>query len=171
MRSAPGVRATPVCCGPVPWLISPPNLACTNRSRSIPVDSSFWPAITSRSASDLGIPLVGVGLFYGQGYFRQRLDRDGWQREEYLKRRQPTGDGNGHREKRQAGGGCRSIPPWSDLRQVWRVKVGRCDLFLLGLRRGRQYPEDRVMTSRLYGGDGRVRVHQELLLGVAACAL
>ena len=60
-----------------------------------------------KSASDLGIPLVGVGLFYGQGYFRQRLDRDGWQREEYLETDvNQSRDGNGHRNQRQAGCGA-----------------------------------------------------------------
>ena len=59
-----------------------------------------------KSASDLDIPLVGIGLFYGQGYFRQRLDLGGWQREEYLEdRRQPDADGSGDRQRRQAGGG------------------------------------------------------------------
>ena len=50
--------------------------------------------------------------------------------------------------------------------KVWRVKVGRCDLFLLDSDVEGNAPEDRDMTSRLYGGDGRVRVHQEILLGV-----
>ena len=59
-----------------------------------------------KSASDLDIPLVGVGLFYGQGYFLQRLDENGWQREEYLRnRRESAADAAGHRRQRRAGGG------------------------------------------------------------------
>src|SRR5271166_4066323 len=120
-----------------------------------------------KSASDLGIPLVGVGLFYGQGYFRQRLDRDGWQREEYLEI-----DVNHLAMETAIGVNGRPVVVQVDTRhgpiyaKVWRVKVGRCDLFLLDSDVDGNAPEDRDMTSRLYGGDGRVRVHQELLLGV-----
>ena len=120
-----------------------------------------------KSASDLGIPLVGVGLFYGQGYFRQRLDRDGWQREEYLEidvtqlPMEAAIGKNGRPVVVQVNTRHGSIHA-----KVWRVKVGRCDLFLLDSDVEGNTPEDREMTSRLYGGDGRVRVHQELLLGV-----
>ncbi len=120
-----------------------------------------------KSASDLGIPLVGVGLFYGQGYFRQRLDRDGWQREEYLET-----DVNQLAMETAIGKNGRPVVVQVDTHhgpiyaKVWRVKVGRCDLFLLDSDVEGNTPEDREMTSRLYGGDGRVRVHQELLLGV-----
>src|ERR1700731_2132152 len=120
-----------------------------------------------KSASDLGIPLVGIGLFYGQGYFRQRLDRDGWQREEYLET-----DVNQLPMETAIGTNGRPVVVQIDTRhgtiyaKVWRVKVGRCDLFLLDSDVEGNTPEDREMTSRLYGGDGRVRVHQELLLGV-----
>ncbi len=120
-----------------------------------------------KSASDLAIPLVGVGLFYGQGYFRQRLDRDGWQREEYLET-----DVNQLAMETAIGTNGRPVVVQVDTRhgaiyaKVWRVKVGRCDLFLLDSDVEGNTPEDRVLTSRLYGGDGRVRVHQELLLGV-----
>jgi glycogen phosphorylase len=120
-----------------------------------------------KSASDLGIPLVGVGLFYGQGYFRQRLDRDGWQHEEYIKNEvnqlamEPAIGKNGRPVVVQVDTRHGSIRA-----KVWRVKVGRCDLFLLDSDVEGNAPEDREMTSRLYGGDGRVRVHQELLLGV-----
>ncbi len=120
-----------------------------------------------KSASDLDIPLVAVGLFYGQGYFRQRLDRTGWQHEEYLptdvtqlpmepaigKKGEPI---TVHIQTRGA----------SIAAKVWRVKVGRIDLLLLDSNVDGNTPEDRELTSRLYGGDGRVRVRQELLLGV-----
>jgi len=120
-----------------------------------------------KSASDLGIPLVGVGLFYGQGYFRQRLDRSGWQHEDYIKNdvsqlaMEPAIGKNGRPVVVQVDTRHGSIRA-----KVWRVKVGRCDLFLLDSDVEGNAPEDRELTSRLYGGDGRVRVHQELLLGV-----
>ena len=120
-----------------------------------------------KSASDLGIPLIGIGLFYGQGYFRQYLDQKGWQREEYLhtdvdqlpmelaigKKGEPVVV-----EIETRGGSIRA--------KVWRVQVGRCTLLLLDSNVQGNAPEDRELTSRLYGGDGRTRIRQELLLGV-----
>jgi starch phosphorylase len=120
-----------------------------------------------KSASDLGIPLVGIGLFYGQGYFRQRLDRSGWQREEYF----PT-DINHLPMEPAIGLKGEAVMVQIETRsgsirvKVWRVKVGRCDLFLLDSNVEGNAPEDRELTSRLYGGDRRTRIRQELLLGV-----
>ena len=120
-----------------------------------------------KSASDLDIPLVGVGLFYGQGYFRQRLDRSGWQHEEYLET-----DVSQLPMEAAIGKNGRPVVVQIDTRhgsikaKVWRVKVGRCDLFLLDSDVEGNAPEDRELTSRLYGGDHRVRIRQELLLGV-----
>jgi starch phosphorylase len=120
-----------------------------------------------KSASDLDIPLTGIGLFYGQGYFAQRLDGSGWQREEYLQTdvnqlpMEPAIGKNGQPvsvEIHTRGG--------SICAKVWRMKVGRCDLLLLDSNVPGNAPEDRELTSRLYGGDGRVRIRQELLLGV-----
>ena len=120
-----------------------------------------------KSASDLDIPLVGIGLFYGQGYFRQRLNADGWQQEEYLETdvnqlpMEPAIGKNGLPVVVQVDTRHGSIRA-----KVWRVRVGRCNLFLLDSDMEGNAPEDRELTSRLYGGDRRVRVHQELLLGV-----
>jgi starch phosphorylase len=120
-----------------------------------------------KSASDLDIPLVGIGLFYGQGYFLQRLDQTGWQREEYLQTdvnqlpMQPAIGVNGEPvvvEIATRGGSIRA--------KVWRVKVGRIDLLLLDSNIEGNAPEDRETTSRLYGGDARTRIRQELLLGI-----
>ena len=120
-----------------------------------------------KSASDLDIPLVGIGLFYGQGYFRQRLDWNGWQQEEYLEtdiNQLPMEPAIGTRGEpvtiqiETRGGSIQA--------RVWRVKVGRCDLLLLDSNVEGNDREDRELTSRLYGGDGRVRIRQELLLGV-----
>ena len=120
-----------------------------------------------KSASDLGIPLVGVGLYYDQGYFRQRLDRDGNQIEDYrdvdsaLLPIQPAIGSNGV-----------PVTVWIETRtgtiaaRVWKLNVGRNMLLLLDSDVEGNQPEDRELTSRLYGGDERVRIRQELLLGV-----
>jgi starch phosphorylase len=137
---------------------------------SIPVYSGGLGVLAGdhiKSASDLDIPLVGVGLFYGQGYFRQRLDSFGWQQEEYLQTdlnqlpMEPAIGTNGqpitvHVETYGGAIGAK----------VWRMKVGRCDLLLLDSNVQGNAPEDRELTSRLYGGDARIRIRQELLLGV-----
>ena len=120
-----------------------------------------------KSASDLDIPLVGIGLFYGQGYFRQRLDGNGWQREEYLKT-----DVNQMAMEVAIGKDGRPVVVEIETRsgriraKVWRVEVGRRDLLLLDSDVEGNAPEDRQLTSRLYGGDLRIRIRQELLLGV-----
>ncbi|QDU93413.1 alpha-glucan family phosphorylase [Lignipirellula cremea] len=120
-----------------------------------------------KSASDLGVPLVGVGLFYDQGYFRQRLDAAGWQQEEYCEvdvnqlPLEPALDAQGApvtvRVETRSG---------MIAAKVWRVAVGRCSLLLLDADVPENAPEDRELTARLYGGDGRVRIRQELLLGI-----
>jgi len=120
-----------------------------------------------KSASDLDIPLVGIGLFYGQGYFRQRLDLGGWQREEYMKT-----DVNQMAMEVAIGKDGRPVAVEIETRsgpiraKVWRVEVGRRDLLLLDSDVEGNAPEDRQLTSRLYGGDLRIRIRQELLLGV-----
>jgi starch phosphorylase len=123
-----------------------------------------------KSASDLDVPMVGIGLFYGQGYFRQRLDRNGWQQEEYLET-----DVNELPMEIAIGVNGQPVVVQIETRsgpiraRVWRVKVGRCDLLLLDSNIAGNAPEDRDLTSRLYGGDGRVRIRQELLLGIGGC--
>jgi starch phosphorylase len=120
-----------------------------------------------KSASDLGVPLVAVGLYYDQGYFRQRLDEEGWQHEAYIDveshmlpmqpARAPGGEAVTVRIETRTG--CISA-------RVWRITVGRNPLLLLDSNVDGNSPEDRQLTSRLYGGDQRVRIRQELLLGV-----
>jgi glycogen phosphorylase len=120
-----------------------------------------------KSASDLDIPLIGIGLFYGQGHFRQRLDRSGWQLEEYLGTNvnelpiEPAIGANGQPVNVAVETRSGSIRA-----KVWRAKVGRRDLLLLDSNVPGNAPEDRELTSRLYEGDSRVRIRQELLLGV-----
>ena len=165
--TAPGAPATPACCGPVRSAYFSAEFGL---HESLPIYSGGLGVLAGdhiKSASDLGIPLVGVGLFYGQGYFRQRLDDNGWQQEEYLQTdvnqlpMEPAIGANGEPvmvEIDTRGGSIRA--------KVWRVKVGRSDLLLLDSNVEGNAPEDRELTSRLYGGDGRTRIRQELLLGV-----
>jgi len=120
-----------------------------------------------KSASDLGIPLIGVGLLYAQGYFRQSLDVNGWQQESYL-----NADLNLLPIETVVG------PDKTPLlvrvqtttnmlyARVWRVGVGRTHLLLLDSNVPENNESDRMLTARLYGGDARVRIRQELLLGV-----
>ena len=120
-----------------------------------------------KSASGLGVPLIAIGLFYDQGYFRQHLDADGWQQEEYVDTKvedlaiEPARDSNG-----------KSITVVIDTRdgqllaKVWLMRVGRIPLYLLDCDVEGNRPEDRELTSRLYGGDVRTRIRQELVLGV-----
>src|SRR5262249_541570 len=119
-----------------------------------------------KSASDLGIPLVGVGLYYDQGYFKQRLDLDGWQHEDYLEVdhrvlpiRPALRDGSPVSISIETRSG-------TILARAWEVAVGGNTLFLLDSNVDGNQPEDRELTAQLYGGDQRMRVCQELLLGV-----
>jgi starch phosphorylase len=120
-----------------------------------------------KSASDLGIPLVGVGLYYDQGYFRQRLDLEGWQREEYIK----VDSGLLPIQQAMSAGG-QPVMITIETRtgtiraRVWKVAVGRNTLLLIDSDVDGNRPEDRQLTARLYGGDDRVRIRQELLLGI-----
>jgi glycogen phosphorylase len=120
-----------------------------------------------KSASDLGIPLIGVGLLYAQGYFRQTLDSNGWQQELYLNAdtellpiESVTGP---DREPLLVGVDTTTGVLHA---RVWRVGVGRTTLLLLDSNVPQNSDSDRSLTARLYGGDARVRIRQELLLGV-----
>ena len=120
-----------------------------------------------KSASGLGIPLIAVGLFYDQGYFKQQLDIDGYQHEEYLQSRtevlpiEPALGADGKPISVQID--TRSGPIFA---KVWKMAVGRINLYLLDSDVEVNNPEDRELTSRLYGGDSRLRIRQELVLGV-----
>jgi len=120
-----------------------------------------------KSASDLGIPLIGIGLLYHQGYFTQRLSAEGWQEEDYADldiQRLPletVTDSNGQPVLVR-------IDTRSGFLQgrVWGLGVGRVRLLLLDSNVEGNSIEDRELTSRLYGGGERVRIRQELLLGI-----
>ncbi|MCS7304058.1 MAG: alpha-glucan family phosphorylase [Thermoguttaceae bacterium] len=120
-----------------------------------------------KSASGLGVPLVAVGLFYDQGYFRQHLDSNGWQQEEYLHTKveqlpmEPARTPSGEPITLE-------IPTRTGpLRaKVWLMHVGRVPLYLLDCDVEGNSPQDRELTSRLYGGDQRTRIRQELVAGL-----
>jgi len=121
-----------------------------------------------KSASDLGLPLLGVGLFYRAGYFRQAIDRDGWQKETY-----PLLDPDGlPMQVLREGDGAPVLVtlPLTGGRQlrarVWQMHVGRVVLLLLDTDIAENEDELRGVTDRLYGGGGEHRLLQELLLGI-----
>jgi starch phosphorylase len=120
-----------------------------------------------KSASDLGIPLVAVGLFYTQGYFKQSLTPDGWQQEAYTQVEIPTLPLEAALDKK--GQEVRisvSTRGGTIYARVWRVNVGRVRLYLLDANVPENSDEDRHLTARLYGGDQRTRIRQEVLLGI-----
>jgi starch phosphorylase len=120
-----------------------------------------------KEASDLGVPLVGVGFMYPQGYFEQRIPDDGWQREEYtcLDFAQapvtPVQDEKGLTLKVRVELDSRAV--WV---AVWQVKVGRVKLYLLDTDLSENEEVDRHITARLYAGDAEARLQQEILLGI-----
>lgn len=120
-----------------------------------------------KTASDLGLPLVGVGLAYAEGYFRQTLNEDGWQGERY-----PRNDWCKLPVQLALGeDGQRLVidvqyPDRIVRAQIWRVQVGRVPLFLLDANIAENAALDRSITGPLYGGDKEFRVRQEIMLGI-----
>jgi starch phosphorylase len=120
-----------------------------------------------KSASDLGLPLVGVGLLYQQGYFRQYLNEAGWQQEAYE-------DNDFHnlpiKLVRDEDGSPMHVkvphPGREVTVQVWRAQVGRVPLYLLDTNIPENSPEDRDITDQLYGGTEELRIRQEMVLGI-----
>jgi glycogen phosphorylase len=120
-----------------------------------------------KSASDLGAPLVGVGLMYRNGYFQQQLTDDGWQIEHF-----PAYDFDQWPAELARDEEDRAVQIGVPIgnqtlkAQIWRVHVGRVELYLLDADIIENPPELRAITSRLYGGDKDMRIRQEILLGV-----
>ncbi|MCU7822776.1 alpha-glucan family phosphorylase [Kitasatospora sp. DSM 101779] len=121
-----------------------------------------------KAASDLGVPIIGVGLFYRHGYFRQSLDRDGWQQERY-----PLLDPDELAVsllREEDGSPCRvdlALPAGRTLgARIWKAQVGRVPLLLLDSDIESNAPADRDVTDRLYGGGSEHRLLQEMLLGI-----
>ncbi len=125
-----------------------------------------------KAASDLGVPVIGVGLLYSQGYFRQVIDKDGAQQALYPYNdpgelpisplRQP--DGEWLRLEI-------ALPGYSVWLRAWQVQVGRVQLYLLDSNDAANYPVHRGITSELYGGGPELRLAQELVLGIGGWRL
>lgn len=121
-----------------------------------------------KAASDLGVPLIAVGLFYRSGYFHQSMTREGWQTESY-----PLLDPSGlglslvRHPDRSPIEVALALPDGQTLfARIWRARIGRVTLLLLDTDTGTNSEELRGVTDRLYGGGGEHRLRQELLLGV-----
>ena len=125
-----------------------------------------------KAASDLGVPVVGVGLLYQQGYFRQVIDKNGEQQALYpyndpgqlpiTPLRQP----NGEWLRLEI-----ALPGYSVWLRAWQVHVGRVKLYLLDSNDAANFPAHRGITSELYGGGPELRLKQELLLGIGGWRL
>ena len=125
-----------------------------------------------KTASDLGVPMVGIGLLYQEGYFRQSFNADGWQEETYLYNDpgslplKPLRDSDGS---------------WMDIEtsflsrtvkfRIWVAQVGRITLYLLDSNHPCNQPRDRGITSKLYGGGSELRLVQEIALGICGWRL
>ena len=121
-----------------------------------------------KAASDLDVPLIGVGLLYAKGYFNQSLDSNGWQQEHYFDadvELLPLEIANDYK-----GEPLKIVLETSNQQaihvRVWTARVGRCRLILLDTNVEENTEEIRQLTAQLYGGDSGVRIRQELVLGV-----
>ena len=125
-----------------------------------------------KAASDLAVPIVGVGLLYKNGYFSQKIDRNGWQVAEY-----PENDFSNmpvqvlQDERGQDVEVSIDLPGRVLFARVWLVNVGRIPLYLLDTDVPKNTPQDRRITARLYVADRRVRFEQEILLGMGGVRL
>ena len=120
-----------------------------------------------KEASDLGVPLIGVGFMYPQGYFHQHVSAEGWQEESY--ERLNWADAPVEPASASDGKPCITAVPLGDrsvLVAVWRVRVGRVTLYLLDTDLEENMPWDRELSARLYGGDRETRIQQEIILGI-----
>jgi glycogen phosphorylase len=120
-----------------------------------------------KAASDLNLPFVGVGFLYPQGYFQQRLSREGYQEAIYNKLdlnatpARPALDDNGEQVMVQV-----ELPGRTVSAQVWTIQVGRVRLLMLDTDVDPNAQSDRELAARLYGGDEEMRVSQEIILGI-----
>ena len=142
-------------------------------TESLPIYSGELGRITGdhlKSASDLNVPMVGIGLMYKEGYFLQRLSPDGWQEQVYVASELDTLP-----LERQVDGSGNSLRITVDLAaetlaaRVLRVNVGRVPLFLLDADVPENPPHLRAVTNRLYPADPETRLRQEILLGMGGC--
>ena len=120
-----------------------------------------------KAASDLGIPLTGIGLLYKEGYFQQYLTSDGWQHERYeindFQNQPMTLELNENNEPLMI---AVDFPERKVYFQVWRIQVGRIPLYLLDTNVALNSESDRKITETLYGGNAETRIQQEIILGI-----
>ncbi|HEY7414651.1 MAG TPA: alpha-glucan family phosphorylase, partial [Ktedonobacteraceae bacterium] len=120
-----------------------------------------------KEASDLGLPFVGVGFLYPQGYFRQQINREGVQGASYDKLHfseapvVPAVDSNGNEVMINV-----DLPGRRIYAKIWKLMVGRVPLYLLDTDVAPNAPADRELSARLYGGDHEMRISQEIVLGI-----
>ncbi len=120
-----------------------------------------------KSASDLDLPFVAVSLLYRHGYFKQQINKEGWQENLALNQNfshlsvQPVLDA----EKNHLTIGVKILDRWVRVR-VWQLAVGRITLYLMDTSVPENAPEDREITAQLYGGDHEMRIKQEIILGI-----
>jgi len=120
-----------------------------------------------KAASELGVPLVGVGLLYQHGYFMQYLNADGWQQETYPDLDFANQPINRVRDTNSDWVKVTVRLPERDVRAaLWKCQVGRVPLYLLDTNLPENRPEDRQITRNLYGGDVEMRIQQEIVLGI-----
>ena len=120
-----------------------------------------------KSASDLGLPFVAVGLLYSQGYFNQYLTNDGWQQEKYITYDYNVSPAQIVKDKSNKPLILELKYPHSTVKfQIWKIVVGRINLYLLDTNIPENSPADREITAKLYGGDLEMRIKQEILLGI-----
>ncbi len=120
-----------------------------------------------KTASDLGLPFVGMGFIYPQGYFRQRIDRDGRQQALYEKLdfgEAPVLPALGPDGKQVAV--AVDLPGRTVHARLWRIQVGRVPVYLMDTDVEQNAPADRELSARLYGGDQQMRISQEVMLGI-----
>lgn len=144
-------------------------------SESLPIYSGGLGNVAGdqlKAASDLGVPVVGIGLLYQQGYFRQVIGKDGAQHALYPYNDPgqlpitPLRRENGELLRLEV-----VLPGWSVWLRVWKVNVGKVKLYLLDTNDAVNFPPHRGITSELYGGDSELRLKQELVLGIGGWKL
>jgi len=158
-------HAGPILARPVAYLSAEFGL-----HQSLPIYSGGLGVLAGdhlKSMSDLGVPVVGVGLLYHQGYVHQLIDENGWQQDLYEPisgaelPADPVLGADGQQVRFSV-----ELPGRNVFLRIWRVRVGRSELLLLDARDDANTPHDQELTARLYGGDQETRIQQEILLGV-----
>ncbi|HEX6903216.1 MAG TPA: alpha-glucan family phosphorylase [Thermoanaerobaculia bacterium] len=159
------VHAGPILARPVAYFSAEFGL-----HQSLPIYSGGLGVLAGdhlKSMSDLGAPVVGIGLLYHEGYVHQLIDENGWQQDLY----EPIAAAELPVEPVLGADGaqvrfCVELPGRDVWLKIWRVHAGRSILLLLDARDDANAPEDQALTARLYGGDQETRIQQEILLGV-----